>query len=369
MRGSGILVVALTSLVLAGASQADLNRVGAVYTMSNQTDDNRVLAFDRRADGSLVLAGSFSTGGKGTGGGLGNQGAVLLSPGGHWLFAVNPGSDDISMFAVSPRRVGLVARVGSGGRRPVSLGFHDGLLYVVNAGGAVGEVDNIAGFRVHPPGGLVPIAGSVRPLSAVSTGPAEISFSPDGDFVVVTEKSTNRILAFPVDDDGVAGAPIVNSSVGQTPFGFAFDPEGDLLVSEAFGGAANASAVSSYDLGRDGDLAVLDPSVATTQTAACWVVTTRNGRFAYVTDTGSATISGFSIGEDGDLALLAANGISASTGAGPIDAAVTRDDRFLYELESGTPTIRGFRIGRDGALSPVGSTSGLPLGTNGLAVR
>jgi 6-phosphogluconolactonase (cycloisomerase 2 family) len=359
----------LISLVLASASKADLDRVGAVYTMSNQTDDNRVLAFDRRADGSLVPAGSFSTGGKGTGGGLGNQGAVLVSPGGRWLFVVNAGSDDISMFAVGPRRVRLVARVGSGGRRPVSLALHDELLYVVNAGGAVGGVDNIAGFRVHPLGSLLPIAGSVRPLSAPSTGPAEISFSPEGDFLVVTEKATNRILAFPVDDEGVAGAPIVNSSVGQEPFGFAFDPEGALLVSEAFGGAANASAVSSYDLGRDGELAVLDPSVATTKTAACWVVTTRNGRFAYVTDTGSATISGFSIGEDGDLTLLAANGISASTGGGPIDAAVTRDDRFLYELESGTPTIRGFRIGRDGALSQVGSNSGLPLGTNGLAVR
>jgi 6-phosphogluconolactonase (cycloisomerase 2 family) len=337
--------------------------------MSNQTDDNRVLAFDRRTDGSLAPAGSFSTGGRGTGGGLGNQGAVLLSPGGRWLFAVNAGSDEISMFVVSPERLRLVARVGSGGHHPVSLAFHDGLLYVVNAGGAVGGVDNIAGFRIHPIGGLVPIAGSVRPLSAASTGPAEISFSPEGDFLVVTEKSANRILAFPVDEDGVAGAPIVNSSVGETPFGFSFDPEGALLVSEAFGGAANASAVSSYDLGRDGELAVLDPSVATTQTAACWVVTTRNGRFAYVTDTGSATISGFSIGEDGDLSLLAANGISASTGPSPIDAAVTRDDRFLYELESGTPTIRGFRIGRDGALTPAASNSGLPIGTNGLAVR
>jgi len=246
----------------------------------------------------------------------------------------------------------------------VSLALHDGLLYVVNAGGAVGGADNIAGFRVQPLGGLQPIEGSVHPLSAPSTGPAEISFSPEGDFLVVTEKTTNRILAFPVDDEGVAGVPEVNSSVGPTPFGFAFDPDGALLVSEAGSGA-----VSSYHLGPQGRLTVLDPSVSTTQKATCWVVTTRSGRFAYVTDTGSNAISGYSIGQGGELTLLDANGISASTGAGPIDAAISRGDRFLFELESGTPGIRGFHIELDGSLNPTVSITGLPDGANGLAVR
>jgi 6-phosphogluconolactonase (cycloisomerase 2 family) len=250
----------------------------------------------------------------------------------------------------------------------VSLTLHRDLLYVLNAGGQAGSADNLAGFRIQRFGQLDPIAGSVHPLSAPSTGPAEISFSPEGDFLVVTEKTENKILTFPVDEEGVAGPAVENPSAGTTPFGFAFDREGDLLVSEALGGAADASALSSYQLGDDGGLTVHDPSVPTKETAACWVVATHDGRFAYVTNTGSGTISGFSIDENGQLALLnAADGITATTGPAPIDAALARGSRFLFELETGA--IRGFEIARDGALRQVSTLEGLPPAANGLAAR
>ncbi len=48
------------------------NVVGQVYTMNNNPAGNAVLVYDRAADGSLTAAGSFPTGGLGTGGGLGN---------------------------------------------------------------------------------------------------------------------------------------------------------------------------------------------------------------------------------------------------------------------------------------------------------
>src|SRR6266849_9719364 len=121
---------------------------GAVYTMNNSSNGNRVLVFARAADGTLTAAGSFETGGLGTGGGLGSQGALVLSSNERWLFAVNAGSNDISAFAVERRGLSLVDRVPSGGRRPLSLAVHDDLLYVLNAGGAAGDNDNITGFRV-----------------------------------------------------------------------------------------------------------------------------------------------------------------------------------------------------------------------------
>src|SRR5713101_5024322 len=139
---------------------------GAVYTMDNSSNGNRVRVFARAADGTLTAAGSFETGGLGTGGGLGNQGALLLSASERWLFAVNAGSDEISAFAVERRGLSLVNRVPSGGRRPISLSVHDDLLYVLNAGGAVGDHDNITGFRVGDDGHLTPVAGSTRPLSS-----------------------------------------------------------------------------------------------------------------------------------------------------------------------------------------------------------
>src|SRR6188474_2848756 len=60
---------------------------GAVFTMDNAAAANHVLAFRRGADGKLKNDGSFATGGRGTGSGLGSQGAVVLSSNGRWLFA------------------------------------------------------------------------------------------------------------------------------------------------------------------------------------------------------------------------------------------------------------------------------------------
>ena len=46
------------------------------------------------------MLGRCATGGTGTGGGLGNQGALAFSKNGDYLFAVNPGSNNLSVFSV-----------------------------------------------------------------------------------------------------------------------------------------------------------------------------------------------------------------------------------------------------------------------------
>ena len=48
-------------------------------------------------------------------------------------------------------------------------------------------------LSLDPRGHLSSVAGSVRSLGGSGTGPAEIAFSPDGNFLVVTEKNTNKI--------------------------------------------------------------------------------------------------------------------------------------------------------------------------------
>ncbi|MCI0415039.1 lactonase family protein [bacterium] len=355
----------LSTSLLFGESKV----AGAVYTMNNSAGGNSVLVFDRNADGSIQPAGSFSTGGLGTGTGLGNQGAVVLSEDERWLLVVNPGSDEISAFRVSRAGLELRDTVPSGGQRPISITIHDKLIYVLNAGGGTGGTDNISGFIIGTDGNLTAIPGSTKPLSGASTGPAQIEFSPDGQLLVVTEKATNIIDTYVVGPDGLPGNPDSQASEGQTPFGFAFGKRNQLFVSEAFGGAADASAVSSYAYQANGDLQTISPSVATNETAACWVVVTNDGRFAYVTNTGSATISGYEIGFDGTISLLDSDGITATTGAAPIDMALSNNSRFLYTLDSGAGNISGFRINSDGSLVSIGGIAGLPAGTNGLAAR
>jgi 6-phosphogluconolactonase (cycloisomerase 2 family) len=340
---------------------------GQVYTMSNAVSGNAVMAFDRATDGSLTPAGSYATGGSGSGGGLGNQSALVITRNGRHLLAVNAGSNEVSSFRIRLNgSLELVNRVPSGGVSPISVTHAGGFVYVLNGGGT----GNITGFLLSTAGTLTPIAGSSRSLSSSAAGAAQVEFSPDGRWLVVTEKATNVIDTYAVNGAGMATGPVVNASVGATPFGFSFAPNGVLVVSEAFGGAPDASAVSSYRLQPSGALGVISPSVATTETAACWILITPNGRYAYTTNTGSGTISGYRM-ERGTLTLLDADGVTGTTGAGsgPIDLAMTRDGAFLYSLNSGTGTVSAFSISSTGALTSAGGASALPASANGLAAR
>lgn len=353
----------LLAWLAVGAEAMAHGSSGAVYTLTNSPGGNAVKAFHRGGDGALTPGGQFSTGGAGTGGGLGNQGALVLD--GKRLFAVNPGSDSIASFAVEKRGLRLIDVETSGGDQPISLTVHRGLLYVLNAGGA----GNVSGLQVSRRGELAPLAGSTRPLSGPGVGPAQVSFDPEGETLVVTEKATNLIVTYQVDDDtGLATGPVTHPSAGATPFGFGFDRRDHLIVSEAFGGAPDASAVSSYEI-DDGAIEPITASAQTTETAACWIVVTRNGRYTYTTNTGSASITGYRIGRDGELAVLDADGRTGLTGPGPIDMALSRGSRFLYSLNAGDGSISGFRVGADGSLRPAGGAGGLPVGATGLASR
>jgi hypothetical protein len=145
--GAGLLAFTVTAT-------AD-EEAGVIYTMDNAAAGNHVLAWKRMANGTLTGPAMHATGGVGTGAGLSSQGSVVLSRDGRWLFVCNAGSDEISAFAVAPKGLQLVDKVRSGGRLPLSLTLRRHLLYVLNAGGTVGDKDNIAGFLfLH--GKLVP---------------------------------------------------------------------------------------------------------------------------------------------------------------------------------------------------------------------
>jgi 6-phosphogluconolactonase len=338
----------------------------AVYTLTNAADGNEVLVYDRAVDGTLSFRAAYETGGLGSGAGLGSQGALALSPSGRWLLAVNAGSDEISIFAVRPNGLVLVDKAPSGGVHPISVAVHARRVYVLNDG----DSGNITGFFIGFRGKLIPIPRSTRPLSnggeGPAPGPAQISFTPDGRSLVVTEKATNLIDTYNLRFL-VARGPEVHESAGETPFGFAITRKRVLIVSEAFGGAEGASALSSYAISRN-NLDLISPSVGTTQTAACWVVVTRNGKYAYTTNTGSSSISSYRVGHDGSLSLLDPASGFTGDGTKPIDMAFSLGDRYLYALSGGTPGISAFRLMPDGSLDSLGITE-VPAGSVGLAAQ
>ena len=336
------------ALLFSGSASAHTG--GAVYTQTNALTGNAVHRLDRGPDGSLTPVAAYRTGGRGTGEGLGSQGAVALSDDGRVLIAVDAGSNDVAAFRVTgDGHLTLADRKPSGGVMPVSADIADGSVYVLNAAGAS---PNVAAFDVDRHGRLR--SRSVRPLAPGAAGAAQVSVAPDGRSLVVTEKMSNRLETLPLRH-GRPGAPVVTASAGAVPFGFAFSPRGDLVVSEA-----GASTVSSYRKGR-----AITAALPVGQAAACWVAIDAKGRFAY-TGNASGSISGFAIKSDGSLRALDADGLTAAAPR-PNDLAFA--GAYLYAVNPAAGSITAYKQRKDGSLQPLPGAGDLGAGLAGLAVR
>jgi len=375
IRTVWMAAVVFGSLGLGTAAEADSG--GHVYSMSNGAGGNVVSVLRNKGDGTLRLLGQYATGGNGTGTGitippdpLGSQDSIVLSPDKRWLFAASAASNQISTFRVLGDALALTSVVASGGSYPVSIAIRGSRVYVLNGAGQ----PNVTGFYLSPGGGLFPIPDSTRTVTAptVSAGvqpnvmdnPAQLGFSPDGRWLIVTDKNVSdpgTLSVFPVGADGRLGASaVVTVSPDAAPFGFTFDARGTLQVTES-----RAGAISSYRLNHDGTLTSLG-RVFTGQLTVCWIDTV--GRYAYSSNSASDSLTGYRIQPDGTLRLLNASGISAAVGVGsrPLELRISGDGRFLYTLAGGYSSIAIYHINR--ATGTLTSTSEFNFGP-GLAGR
>ena len=346
---------------------------GAAFAMTNATKKNEIVRYERAANGTLKRVGRTPTRGLGIGVDLDTQGPLRLSQDHKYLYAVNAGSDDVSVFRVDGTRLKFQQKVYAGDQ-PVSLTVNGNRLYVLD--GSVAS-NSIRGFTRAGNGRLTPISSSVQPLSSPIAVPGDIEFSPDGRTILVTEKTTALTLsptiaidAFSIDADGVASSAKRNASAGVWPFSLAFRNDNQVLVGESFDASAGRSAVSSYQL-RKRTLSVDSSSVRNTQTDTCWIVITKDGRYAFTANFGSGTISSYRISGNGTITLQQARAADLGGSSQPVDLAQTSDSQYLYQLLRGTGTVASFGVGAEGSLNPLGTVrGGLPVadGASGLAV-
>jgi len=280
---------------------------------------------------------------------------------------VNAGSGEISVFRVHENFLDLADVTPCGGSEPVAVAQHGNLVYILNAGGS----SDVVGFYLEHSGKLRKIRNSISFLTTANSGAASLSFSPNGQTLLVTEKSTNKIDAFQVLADGTLGPIVANPAVGPGTFAVLFAPNGTALVAETGpAGGDNASAISSYAVLSNLSLSPVSASVPTLGAATCWLAVTPNGRFVYTSNAGSSTISGFTIAANGALAPLAGTVLATlPTGSTNLDIAITADGRFLYSLDSGTGVVSIFAVGEDGLLTALGEVGSLhaDAGINGIA--
>jgi len=212
----GMLAVGLYLPARSHAQDREDAAQPAVFVMTNDADRNEILSYQRAPNGQLLEGRRFATGGRGSGGGidpLGSQGSLLVSQNGQYLFAVNAGSGDVSVFLILPSGLALTDRQPSGGSELVAVAQHGNLLYALNAAGG----SNVTGFNINR-GRPSHIENSTRFLTSNEPGGASISFSPDGQFLAVTEKQTNNIDVFGVLSDGTLSPIKVTPGVGPGVF-------------------------------------------------------------------------------------------------------------------------------------------------------
>ncbi len=325
-----------------------------VFVQTDNTAGNQVVAYDRASDGGLTQAGVYDTGGLGgvLAGSvvdhLASQGSLAYDRQNGLLYAINAGSNTISVFSVFGDRLALRQVLGSGGTFPVSIAARDGVVYVLNAEDG-GRVQGFVTFFGH----LLPLPGSGRALGLNSTEepqfthtPGQVAFSPDGTRLIVTTKANGSdIDVFRIGPFGrLSATPVVNPEPGAVPFAVSFDQEGHLIVAEA-----GTNALADFALKGNGTLTQLD-AVSTGQEATCWVVA--NGGTFYASNAASASLSAFQSSDGGQLLTPLGN---TTTDGGTVDAAVSGDGRFLYVQTGAGGVVDEFSIGAGGALSKIGA--------------
>jgi 6-phosphogluconolactonase len=410
---SGPLAVLFLLIAMNGYthSQTLLNQQ-RVYAMANRSDGNTILVFHRTTEGVLTQIAEVSTGGLGSGPGelpapfppgipagnpLTTQDNLALTDDGRFLLTVNAGSNDISVLAVTNDGLELIDRAPSGGDVPVAIAQHGKLVYVINEGelsaNELGKVPSMTGYFIDENGHLTPISNSFRITGRPDAQPAELLFSPDGRWLIITDKFAESFIhILQVNDDGTTQDVRDYVSNIPAPFGIAFTHHNILAVTEANAkfingqraGVPNGASVSTFYLNDDGTLTPISVSVRTEQTVSSYIRFTPSGRFAFVSGKGSGAMSSFVVSPNGELTLL--QSVAALTGgvfSEPIDEDITPDGKFLYvvtpmaalgntfflPIPSDAAAIMGYRIGEDGALTPVSVVKGLPLSSVGIVAR
>lgn len=419
-----LLPSSLLSIMLLNTAIAN---TGAVFVATNPASNlgkNGIVMFNRANDGTLTLnpGSPFLTKGYGSGPNpfpsdpIFSQGSIAVDKHNRFLFVVNSGSNEVSVFKIHHTGLTHLETVSSGGTFPNTLTVHGNILYVQNSG----DLLNFKGFTFDKNGHLTPLPGgqcNLQPelnfFPIVNSGkpevfgvPGQIGFTPDGKKLIIVRKEGALIAniftgptqgpgridiyplknGVPVDCNNPAVTIKKGTEIGDgtMPFGFGFSDQGYLLVMEILGVISptapgtpfNASALSSYKIESSGHLKLVTGSVPNGESAMCWIA--NNGKYVYVANNFGDSISKYEVNKNGALKLLNARAAIIGTVSPnppttfPVDMGITADKRFVYNLTTGNGLINAFEVNKkNGNLKPIGTfkiPGGEASGVAGMAI-
>jgi len=272
---------------------------------------------------------------------LQSQNALFVN--GNYLFTVNPLSNSVSIFWINPANatdVVLLNTASSGFDWPLSVTAWGGYAAVVGSG-----ANN--GLRVftYNSTGLFVLEGSDRafgynlttpPVS--HTGPAQVSFLSDGTGLLISIKNNAPSAILYGFSSGVVGTTPINSTTqGNVPFGFAFDTDGTVVLTDAapYGVYSGVQLLSVS--GTLGTINWLLPNYfnISGQEASCWIAKSPSTNHFYIANVASQSITDLS--RSGTTLTVNTN-IGVGAGSSPTDlvAATIGAADYLFVQSAGT---------------------------------
>jgi 6-phosphogluconolactonase len=233
--------------------------------------------------------------------------ALAISPGGTFLFVLDQGSNDITVFTVDPGTGNLSPVKGS----PFASGCSGSSLAVTPKGDllfvacpALGVVNALSISSTGVLGTATPL------LSGAGAAPSFVLVNPSGRFLYVADPPGNRVWGLALQGNGTAnaisGSPF---AAGAQPVAMTTNPQGSLLyvgnhgsnnvsafVIDATTGALGAVSGSPFPTGGKG------PSFLAASATSL-----------YVTDQVTNDVAAFSIGSNGGLTAVAGSPINVAT--------------------------------------------------------
>lgn len=350
--------------------------VGAVFSLTNELTGNRVASYPRYANGSIGSPTLYPTGGVGSGlssyayplgpqDALGSQHGLILSSTNNRLYVVNALSNTVTSFVVnSDGTLALWAIYDSGGEFPVSLALspNNKYLYVLNVGG-FGRLASIDVARtVRRPGAqtavsyaLINQSNPTFPVNVI-TAPGDVIVSPDGKWVLVSEKLASNVKAFRVNP--VTGRfyptnefPPVIYDNNANGFGFSWPfsfPNPTTLLLGAAGGPDvfhNATVIQSFQWNPvTGGLVPISVVSAPNGFAGCWFAQYQS--IVYYSINIADFLFAVTVDSNGQITPVNVTGlplghVTPNVNYTPIDIAATPDG-FFYLI--GNPNNSGFVV-------------------------
>ena len=197
--------------------------------------------------------------------------SATISPDNRFLIVNDLGNDNIVTFAIDtatahmgPPQLNEARTPGAG---PRHIAFHPNGRWAYGINELTSTIEHYLWNTTHGTGGSAPVALLTEAGSAVSTldqnfhGPntaAEVVVSPDGNFLIASNRGENSLVVFRVDP--TSGAPAATQRLscgGKTPRQFALDPTGRWLL------CGNQDSNSVTVFARDGGTGQLSGPVQT----------------------------------------------------------------------------------------------------------